>query len=197
MTFTLVRVYFVQTVATPITKHPINVLKSITQILRQLFHSTSSHSKAFNSASPVRMLQGNERSESHRNEPLPSRILVRRNSLEQISMTSYVHLFADLYKIQKNKNKIHTRMHSSRMRTGRSLTVCWRLLPGGGLPGSGGVCLVWGGSLVLEGSAWSGGGLWSWGVCLVQGGVCLVRGVGLWSQGGVCLVWGGWHPSMH
>ena len=25
-----------------------------------------------------------------------------------------------------------TRMHSSRMRTGRSLTVCWRLLHGGG-----------------------------------------------------------------
>ena len=33
-----------------------------------------------------------------------------------------------------------TRMHSSRMRTGRSLTVCWRLLPGGGgVPGPGGV----------------------------------------------------------
>ena len=26
-----------------------------------------------------------------------------------------------------------TRMHSSRMRTGRSLTVCWSLLPGGGV----------------------------------------------------------------
>ena len=36
-------------------------------------------------------------------------------------------------------------MHSSRMRTGRSLTVCWCLLPGG-------VCLVWGGC------AWSWGG---------------------------------------
>ena len=38
------------------------------------------------------------------NEPLPSRILVRRNSLvvrEQISMTFYVHLFTHLYKIQK------------------------------------------------------------------------------------------------
>ena len=50
-------------------------------------------------------------------------------------------------------------MHSSRMRTGRSLTVCCSLLPGGGsnwsggvLPGLGGVCLVRGGS------PWSGGG---------------------------------------
>ena len=42
------------------------------------------------------------------------------------------------------KNKI--RMHSSRMRTGRSLTVCCSLLPGGeGGVCSGGVCLLWGG----------------------------------------------------
>ena len=45
-------------------------------------------------------------------------------------------------------------MHSSRMHTGRSLTVCWRLLPRGGVcsrgvPGLGG-CLV-------RGGAWSGG----------------------------------------
>ena len=32
-----------------------------------------------------------------------------------------------------------TRMHSSRMRTGRSLTVCWSLLPGG-VSAPGGVC---------------------------------------------------------
>ena len=31
-----------------------------------------------------------------------------------------------------------TRMHSSRMRTGRSLTVCWSLLPGGVCSGGGG-----------------------------------------------------------
>ena len=49
-----------------------------------------------------------------------------------------------------------TRMHSSRMRTGRSLTVCCSLLPGG--PGLGG-CLVWG--ALVWGGAWSGG----WGVC--------------------------------
>ena len=41
-----------------------------------------------------------------------------------------------------------TRMHSSRMRTGRSLTVCRSLLPGGGL-------LL--GGLLLGGSAWGGG----------------------------------------
>ena len=69
-----------------------------------------------------------------------------------------------------------TRMHSSRMRTGRSLTVCWRLLPGG-VPGPGG----WGGVGV-----WSrGGGAWSWGVCSrgvpCRGGL-LPGGGGLVSQ---------------
>ena len=48
-----------------------------------------------------------------------------------------------------------TRMHSSRMRTGRSLTVCWRLLPGGGCLLPGGV----GGSGL--GGVCSGGGVWS------------------------------------
>ena len=71
-------------------------------------------------------------------------------------------------------------MHSSRMRTGRSLTVCWCLLPGGV------VCLVWGCLPGLEGVS-----VWSQGVCLVQGGVCWL----VW--GGVCLVpgvggWGWW-----
>ena len=88
-------------------------------------------------------------------------------------------------------------MHSSRMRTGRSLTVCCSLLPGGegGMPGPGGFSLP-------------GGGLPGWGVCLVCGGLpgpggCLpgpggvlpARGVSAWSQGGlpaggVCLVRG-------
>ena len=91
-----------------------------------------------------------------------------------------------------NKCMNQTRMHSSRMRTGRSLTVCWRLLPGGSLLQGG--CLV-------RGSAWSGG--WSLlleavsgpGGCLVWGepglggvsapGGCLVRGGGLvWGWGG-------------
>ena len=54
-------------------------------------------------------------------------------------------------------------MYSSRIRTGRSLTVCCSLLPGGGLLGPGGVV-----------SAWSRGGRFS----LVPGGVCLVPGGG-------------------
>ena len=49
-------------------------------------------------------------------------------------------------------------MHSSRMRTGRSLSVCCSLLPGGG--------------------AWSGG------VCLFQGGLPVLGGICSW--GGVC-----------
>ena len=64
-----------------------------------------------------------------------------------------------------------TRMHSSRMRTGRSLTICWRLLPGGSGPR---------------------GGAWSRGVCF---GGCLLQG-GAWSRGGVCSRWG-WYPGMH
>ena len=55
-------------------------------------------------------------------------------------------------------------MHSSRMRTGRSLIVCCSLLPGEGVSGPGG-CLLWGG--------------------LVPGG-CLLWGVGVSTQGGVC-----------
>ena len=60
-------------------------------------------------------------------------------------------------------NSCLTRMHSSRMRTGRSLTVCW-----------GRVCLVPGGFLPAGG------------VCLVPGGVSPCRG-GLPGPGGVCL----------
>ena len=69
----------------------------------------------------------------------------------------------------------NTRMHSSRMRTGRPLTVSRSLLPGGG-SGPGGLV--------------QGVGVWSWG-CLLWG--CLVQGV--WSREGVCsgggLLWGG------
>ena len=82
-------------------------------------------------------------------------------------------------------------MHSSRMRTGRSLTVCCSLLPGGDLPGPGGFSLVWGGVPGPGGSPWSGEG---WGVCLVLGGVfSLVPGGGALPAGGaaVCLVRGG------
>ena len=57
-----------------------------------------------------------------------------------------------------------TRMHSSRMRIGRSLTVCWSLLPGG-VSGPGG---VWSGGVSGPGGVWLGGsgqrGVWSGGI---------------------------------
>ena len=62
-----------------------------------------------------------------------------------------------------------TRMHSSRMRTGRSLTVCWSLLLGGLLPGGGGLLRrgVWPGGVSAPGGSAPGG-------CLLRG--CLFRG---------------------
>ena len=86
-------------------------------------------------------------------------------------------------------------MHSSRMRTGRSLTVCCSLLPGGrgSACSRGGVCLVWGGVCLVRGGCLPSLG----GVCLVRGdvcpvprGVCLVPGGVLPVRGGVCLVRG-------
>ena len=81
-----------------------------------------------------------------------------------------------------------TRMHSSRMCTGRSLTICWRLLPGGGglgVPGPGGVVCsrggTWFGGYLVRGSLVWGG--------LLQGGSGLGEGGGLLLGG--CLVWGG------
>ena len=75
------------------------------------------------------------------------------------------------------------------MRTGRSLTVCRSLLPGGCLL-QGGVCLLWGGCLLPGGwvcllwevSAPGGGcllwrGICSWGVCVCSGGVCSGGGI--------------------
>ena len=59
-----------------------------------------------------------------------------------------------------------TRMHSSRMRTGRSLTVCCNPLPGGSAwSGEGG-----GGGLPGRGGLPGPGGLLGRGVCLVRGG---------------------------
>ena len=84
-----------------------------------------------------------------------------------------------------------TRMHSSRMRTGRSLILCCSLLPG---RGEGGVCLVWGGVCLVLGGVLPGlGGLpGPGGVCLVGGGLPgpgrSLPGLG---EGGVCLVPGG------
>ena len=94
--------------------------------------------------------------------------------------------------LRVSKYFVKTRMHSSRMRTGRSLTVCCSFLPGGGVllgrggawswgcvPGPGGVLLGPGGCVPGPG-----------GVLLGPGGFSLVWG-GVWSRGGVCLVPGG------
>ena len=82
-------------------------------------------------------------------------------------------------------------MHSSRMRTGRSLTVFRSLQPGGGVPGPGGVYLVPGGVyLVLGGVPGPGGCTWSQGVYLVLGGVPGPRGLYL-VPGGCTWSWGG------
>ena len=105
-----------------------------------------------------------------------------------------------------------TRMHSSRMRTGRTLTVFRSLLIGGGglvqggfLPGPGGR----GGGFLPGLGVWSrGGSSLVRGGCLVpggflpgpRGGSSLVRGgggrgflpgLGVWSRGGSSLVRGG------
>ena len=70
---------------------------------------------------------------------------------------------------------IKTRMHSSRMRTGRSLTVCGRLLPRG---------VAWsGGSSAPGGPSAPGGAPGPGGSALGGGGS---------GPGG-----GFWHPSMH
>ena len=73
------------------------------------------------------------------------------------------------------KQTLTTRMHSSRMRTGRSLTVCCSLLPGGS-PWSGGGVSPWSRGVSLPGGLPGPGGF------SLPGGVCLVRGAG------VCLV---------
>ena len=90
-----------------------------------------------------------------------------------------------------------TRMHSSRMRTGRSFTVCRSLLPEGGCLLRG-VC-SWGGCLLVGGVCSRGGclllgGVCSGGRCLLPGG-CLLSGGCLLPRGVSAL--GGWHPSMH
>ena len=81
--------------------------------------------------------------------------------------------------------KFITRMHSSRMRTGRSLTVYRSLLPWGwGCLLPGGLCFQ--GVSAPGGGVCSWGGLCLWGVSASRGCVCS-RGGLLW--GGVCS-WG-------
>ena len=81
-------------------------------------------------------------------------------------MTEASNLRNELVEYIPWKNKSNTRMHSSRMRTSRSLTVCCSLLPGVGGVGLGGVGVLpgpgggspWSGGGGREGSAWSRGG---------------------------------------
>ena len=88
---------------------------------------------------------------------------------------------------QQNQIYSKTRMHSSRMRTGRTLTIFRSRLVAGGCTClvRGGTCLVRGGTCLVQGGvpAWSGGctclvqrGLWSQGVSGPGGGTCLVPG---------------------
>ena len=108
-------------------------------------------------------------------------------------------------KIRTRKYFVNTRMHSTRMRTGRSLTIHRSLLPGGW--GGGGClfllrgCLPPGGVCSLGVSALGGGGcllpggVCSWGVSALGGvsapggvcsGGCLLLGVSASGGGGVC-----------
>ena len=84
-------------------------------------------------------------------------------------------------------NMKKTRMHSSRMRTGRSLTVFWSLLLGGGVPSPWGCTWSWGVYLVLGGVPGPRGCTWSWGVP-GRGGTW--SGGCTWSWGGVPGLWG-------
>ena len=79
---------------------------------------------------------------------------------------------------------IITRMHSSRMRTGRSLTVCRSLLPGGGggVPAQGGTCP--GGCTCPEGVVPARRGVYLPGGVPARG-VYLPRGVPA-QRGGTC-----------
>ena len=76
-----------------------------------------------------------------------------------------------------------TRMHSSRMRTGRSLTVCRSQLPGGGGVSAPGRCLLWGvsapGGCLLWGVSAPERGL-LWGVVCIPG--CTEAETPLWTE---------------
>ena len=79
-------------------------------------------------------------------------------------------------------------MHSSRMRTGHSLTVCCSVLPGGrggGVPGLVG-CLAQGGFSLVPGGCLVGGILLG-----PEGGSAWSRGGSPWSRGGSPWSWGG------
>ena len=98
--------------------------------------------------------------------------------------------------LASNENKNATRMHSSRMRTGRSLTVCRSLLPGGGWGwghASQAVCFP-GGCVLPRGMHASWMVHVSWGVHASRGcmlpGVCVLPGRCMLPRG-VCFPGGG------
>ena len=78
-------------------------------------------------------------------------------------------------------NNLKTRLHSSRMRTARTLTISPSMLCSGGVPGLGG-----GVYLGPGGCTWSGGGVPGPGGCTWSqgGGVPGPRGGCTWSRGG-------------
>ena len=91
------------------------------------------------------------------------------------------------------ENLRKTRLHSSRMRTARALTISPSMLCAGGGKGR----LLQGGCLVRGGASAPGGDVCSRGV---HSGGGLLRGMP--GQGGLLLggggAWsGGWYPSMH
>ena len=87
---------------------------------------------------------------------------VPRLGVEQYTIFQFYIFWKNLIVRQKPKQKKKTRMHSSRMRTGRSLTVCRSLLPGG-MSAPGGSALGEGG--LLPGRSVCSGG------CLLLGGL--------------------------
>ena len=96
---------------------------------------------------------------------------------------------------------ITTRLHSSRMRTARALSVSPSMLGGctwvpGGVPGLRGCTWSQGVYLIPDGCIWSWGRVCSGGVHLVLGGVWSKGGVpgprGMFAPGGFTWYWGEW-----
>ena len=97
------------------------------------------------------------------------------------NIQSFNALDFEMFTLLEVEKYIVTRLHSSRMRTTRVMTVSSSMLcAGGGVPGPEGVC--------------------SRGGCLLRGGVSAPGGVPA-PGGGACsgggLLPGGWYPSMH
>ena len=88
---------------------------------------------------------------------------VLKTSLSSFMQVRFFYTYRQCYRFSYRL----TRMHSSRMHTSRSLTICCSLLPGGGglLPGGSGL-----GGVCSQGCVCSGGGS-APGECLLPGGI--------------------------